>query len=227
MKGLAPDVECWLYLALCMILWVFLLQLCCLLKSFYKSFAEETLVEMRPYHRTSCTSGQGGWTTWMGFLSSRLKGVLNLKALHNPYMLSFISFRMLVKLDIYRSFISGCRMTETTSVLHSWWARPEVHLLRTVAIPRLALTAAVLAVRVDLILKAELKLYLQEYVFWTDSTSVLKYMKKDKCFHTFVANRVLAIRGATTASQWRYVGSKENPADDGSRGFGDFIQDNR
>ncbi len=61
-------------------------------------------------------------------------------------------------------------------------------------------------------LKKELRLQLQESVFWTDSTSVLKYvMNEDKRFHTFVANRVSIIREATKTSQWRYVGTKENP----------------
>ncbi len=102
--------------------------------------------------------------------------------------------------------------------------------LKTVTIPRLELTAAVLAVRVDLMLKAELRLQLQESVFWTDSTSVLKYiMNEDKRFHTFVANRIATIRGATRTTQWRYVSSKENPADLASRGVRveDFIQEKR
>ncbi len=102
--------------------------------------------------------------------------------------------------------------------------------LKAITIPRLELTAAVLAVRVDLMLKSELRLHLKESVFWTDSTSVLKYIwNKDKRFHTFVANRVTTIREATIPSQWRYVNSKENPADDASRGVraGDFLQDRR
>lgn len=41
---------------------------------------------------------------------------------------------------------------------------------------------------------------------------------EDKHFHTFVANRVSTIRDATNVSQWRYVNTKENPADDESRG---------
>lgn len=102
--------------------------------------------------------------------------------------------------------------------------------LKAITIPHLELTAAVLAVLVDLMLKKELRLHLQESVFWTDSTSVLKYIwNKDKRFHTSVANRVTTIREATTPSQWRYVSSKENPADDASRGVraGDFLQDCR
>lgn len=102
--------------------------------------------------------------------------------------------------------------------------------IKSVTIPRLELTAAVLAVQMDLMLKAELKMPLHESVFWTDSTSVLRYIKnEDKRFHTFVANRIAVIRDATAASQWRYVGSKENPADVASRGLktAEFIQDRR
>ncbi|XP_006811454.1 uncharacterized protein LOC102805326 [Saccoglossus kowalevskii] len=38
-------------------------------------------------------------------------------------------------------------------------------------------------------------------------------------FHTFVANRVNVIREGSETSQWRYVDSKSNPADDSSRGL--------
>lgn len=38
-------------------------------------------------------------------------------------------------------------------------------------IPRLELAAAVLAVRMDLMLKTELQIVLKDSVFWTDSTS--------------------------------------------------------
>ena len=102
--------------------------------------------------------------------------------------------------------------------------------LKAITIPRLELTAAVLAVRIDLMLRTELRIPLQESVFWTDSTSVLKYIKnEDKRFHTFVANRVSTIRETSKTSQWRYISTRENPADDASRGVrvGDFINNNR
>ncbi len=73
--------------------------------------------------------------------------------------------------------------------------------LKPVTIPCVDLTAAVLAVHVDRMLRAELQLQLENSFFWTDSTSVLKYIKnKDWCFQTFVANRVATIRDATKAT---------------------------
>lgn len=102
--------------------------------------------------------------------------------------------------------------------------------LKAVTIPRLELKAAVLAVRVDSLLKAELDVQVEDSVFWTDSTSVLKYLNnEDRCFHTFVANRISTIRETSEPSHWRYVGSKDNPADDASRGMKvpDFLNNRR
>lgn len=102
--------------------------------------------------------------------------------------------------------------------------------LKTITIPRLELTAAVLAVRVDSMLKLELNFRLEDSVFWTDSTSVIKYIKnEDRRFHTFVANRISTIREASEPWQWRHVCSKDNPADDASRGLtaADFLQTTR
>ncbi|KAK7880408.1 hypothetical protein WMY93_032954 [Mugilogobius chulae] len=49
--------------------------------------------------------------------------------------------------------------------------------------------------KMDTMIKAELGVPLQESVFWTDSTSVLKYVNnEDRRFHTFVANRIATIR---------------------------------
>lgn len=61
---------------------------------------------------------------------------------------------------------------------------------------------------------------LDSSVFWTDSTSVLKYIKNEtKRFQTFVANRISAIREMSEIKQWRYIHTKENPADLASRGL--------
>lgn len=92
--------------------------------------------------------------------------------------------------------------------------------MKQTTIPRLELTAAVLAVRMNKLLQKELQLQLEKPVFWTDSTTVLKYISSEtRRFHTFVANRISVIREATDVNQWRYVSSKENPADDASRGM--------
>ncbi|XP_038061114.1 uncharacterized protein LOC119731899 [Patiria miniata] len=91
---------------------------------------------------------------------------------------------------------------------------------RSISIPRLELTAAVLSVQLSKMVQEELRLPITDIVFWTDSTSVLQYIRNEsRRFRTFVANRVARIQDATDESQWRYVNSESNPADEGSRGL--------
>ena len=99
-------------------------------------------------------------------------------------------------------------------------AKSRLAPMRAMTIPRLELQAAVLAVKLEAKLKQELRLELENSVFWTDSTTVLKYIRNtNKRFQTFVANRLTVIHDATQDNQWRYVDSKSNPADDVSRGL--------
>ncbi|XP_026094281.1 uncharacterized protein LOC113066585 [Carassius auratus] len=91
---------------------------------------------------------------------------------------------------------------------------------KVTTIPRLELSAAVVATRTGDLLKRELELDgIREY-YWTDSKVVLGYINNDaRRFHVFVANRVQQIRTSTETSQWRYVASEQNPADHASRGL--------
>ena len=69
-------------------------------------------------------------------------------------------------------------------------------------------------------LRKELEAPISRSVFWTDSTSVLRYIKnEDKCFHMFVSNRLTVIHNGSTPDQWRHVHSKRNPSDATSRGL--------
>ena len=91
--------------------------------------------------------------------------------------------------------------------------------LKQMSIPRLDLAAATVSVRLNKLLKNELEIPTDKIIFWTDSMTVLRYIANEsKRFHTFVANRVAIIREDSSPSQWRYVESKSNPADDASRG---------
>ena len=87
-------------------------------------------------------------------------------------------------------------------------------------IPRLELMASVLAVRLSNIIKNELDWNIDSITFWTDSTTVLQYIKNEnRRFHRFVATRPEEIHEHTTAEQWRHVPGALNPADDESRGL--------
>ena len=81
-------------------------------------------------------------------------------------------------------------------------------------IPRLELQAAVIAAKLDSMLRGELDICIDGSYFWTDSQIALSYIKnKTRRFHVFVENRVSVIRKITDVNNWNHVGSKDNPAD--------------
>jgi transposase InsO family protein len=89
--------------------------------------------------------------------------------------------------------------------------------LRT--IPRIELCAAKLAVEIASILTNEMEQPVDKTTFWTDSTTVLAYIKNEnRRFQRFVANKVAFIRNHSASEDWFHVASKENPADLVSRG---------
>lgn len=93
------------------------------------------------------------------------------------------------------------------------------------SIPRLELQVAVLATRLNGMLREELDLCIQDTKYWTDSEIVLhyvffSYVKNEKRrFQIYVANRVQEIRGNSKPDEWNHVPAFLNPADDVSRGL--------
>ena len=92
--------------------------------------------------------------------------------------------------------------------------------LRPMTVPRLELSAAVLAAQLDRTVREELDIQVNQSTFWSDSTCVLQYIRnQSKRFHTFVANRLSVIHENSAPHQWRYVNSELNPADEVTRGL--------
>ena len=123
---------------------------------------------------------------------------------------------------------SYLRLTDSDNNIHCIlvMGKSRVAPLKTVTVPRLEPTAAVLAVKVDKQIRKELQLLLSRVVFWTDSTVVLRYQRNTSSrFQTFVANRLQVIHDNTTPSQWRHVPTNMNPADLASRGIHDMKTD--
>ena len=118
--------------------------------------------------------------------------------------------------------VSYLRMVDDDGNSHCSFLMSKSRLapIKPTTIPRLELAAAVEAVKLDKLLQRELEIPLQESVYWSDSMIVLWYLQQeDKRYPTYVANRVAAIQEHTNRSQWRYVDSCLNPADDVSRGM--------
>ena len=101
------------------------------------------------------------------------------------------------------------------------FAKSRLAPLKSVSIPGLELSAATLPVRQDRMLKREIEMPLSNpSVFWTDSMSVLRYVKNEnRRFHTFVANRIAIIRDSSSPDQWYHVEGTLNPGDHTSKGL--------
>ncbi|XP_076037500.1 uncharacterized protein LOC143022959 [Oratosquilla oratoria] len=98
-------------------------------------------------------------------------------------------------------------------------SKARVAPIKGVTIPRLEISAAVEAAKLDVVVKRELDIPLLKSNFWSDSTIALAYIQNEtRRFKTFVANRVTLIRQVSEANQWHHVSGDENPADVLSRG---------
>ncbi|XP_069355024.1 uncharacterized protein [Maniola hyperantus] len=86
-------------------------------------------------------------------------------------------------------------------------------------IPRLELSAALLATRLWKKTVSALTINVHQHYFWSDSTIVLSWLSSSSSQTIqFVRNRVGEIQESTSGHKWNYVPSKSNPADLVSRG---------
>ena len=170
------------------------------------------------------------WEKWRN-------GLLQLEELHIARCLRPPNFGELEKIEIHHfsdaspyayGQCSYLRLVNTLGQVHCSLliGKARVAPLKLVTIPRLELNAALLSVRMGTFLKDELEYDNITQFYWTDSRVVLGYISNDsKRFHVFVGNRVQQIRDGSDISQWRYVNTSVNPADEGSRGVSpeDFL----
>ena len=118
--------------------------------------------------------------------------------------------------------VSYLRMVNVKNEVHVSFlmAKSRVAPIRAMSIPRLELTAAVVAANVTTMLKNELNYDNLQTVLYTASEVVLGYINNEaRRFHTYVSNRVQHIRDHTEPEQWHHVSGKNNPADEASRGL--------
>ena len=109
--------------------------------------------------------------------------------------------------------------TEGNTSISLLYAQAKRSPKQATTIPRLELCAAVLSVSAVKWITRELKLNITKIVFYTDSKVVLGYIRSEsKRFYLYVANRVEIIRSISNPDQWRFVESKDNPADIATHG---------
>ncbi|GFS58003.1 integrase catalytic domain-containing protein [Trichonephila clavipes] len=98
-------------------------------------------------------------------------------------------------------------------------SKSRVAPLKTLTIPRLELSAALLLSRLVKKIMPILQLPIHKIWMWMDSTIALAWIKTEPHkLKTFVRNRVAEIQALSKDYHWKHVSSKNNPADLISRG---------
>ncbi|XP_043990554.1 uncharacterized protein LOC122841353 [Gambusia affinis] len=98
-------------------------------------------------------------------------------------------------------------------------ARSRVAPRKQLSMPRLELSAALTGAQLAKLLHSELTLTMSHTVMWSDSTTVLSWIRSDSAqYKVFVGTRIAEIQEHTNTNDWRYVPSDQNPADDITRG---------
>ncbi|XP_062542531.1 uncharacterized protein LOC134210506 [Armigeres subalbatus] len=97
-------------------------------------------------------------------------------------------------------------------------AKTRVSPMKYTSIPRLELQAAVLGCRLAANVTRSLTMNICKRTFWTDSRNVLCWLRADhKRYSAFVGSRISEILESTDIHDWRWVPTRSNVADDGTR----------
>ena len=116
--------------------------------------------------------------------------------------------------------MSYLRIVNDRGVAHCSFVlgKSRVAPLKVMSIPRPVLTAVVVAVKLNCLIRNEFEYPIDDTIYCTDSTVCLQYIHNEsRRFQTFVTNRVAMIHKESTPKQWRHVNTDSDLADVTSR----------
>ncbi|VEN50686.1 unnamed protein product [Callosobruchus maculatus] len=102
--------------------------------------------------------------------------------------------------------------------VHLLCSKTKVAPLKLLTIPKLELSACLLGAQLMQSVSQALQLQVP-VIFWSDSQVALWWIQTEpSLLQVFVGNRVAKIQSLTSRESWKYVNTKNNPADIASRG---------
>ena len=120
--------------------------------------------------------------------------------------------------NAYATAIYLKTMDQGQSKVNLIFAKSRIAPKKTMSIPRLELLALLIGIRSLKFVSKELELENTQKIVWTDSQCVLHWLKSSKPLSTFVKNRIAEITEEKNV-EFRYINTKDNPADIPSRGM--------
>ncbi|XP_045205909.2 uncharacterized protein LOC123558098 [Mercenaria mercenaria] len=117
----------------------------------------------------------------------------------------------------YATVIYLMQIGETEQTSELIFAKSRLAPVTGISIPRLELMAVLIGVRCVGFVREQLRLPIHAVYLFTDSQCTLKWISSTRSLSVFVNNRVREIRTHADI-RFRYIQSKENPADLASRG---------
>ncbi|XP_065371866.1 uncharacterized protein LOC135963802 [Calliphora vicina] len=120
----------------------------------------------------------------------------------------------------YAAAVYAKTISDSGTKVYLIQAKTKVGPIKRLTIPRMELCGATLLAKLVDRITSSLDQEISNVFYWTDSTTVLSWIRgQSSRWPVYVGNRVAEIQRRSHTSQWRYISTRENPADCASRGI--------